>query len=132
LKNNRKELILKPKKEIKPGMLCVVSGAKITPQINGRFVTVIRPAVIGELFPMNGGSLMRHTLRDGEVGQYWVVTSTNPLPWMSWGGMLYYGLERVVGEPFLIPIEDSDGEDEMISIAGKPPSVTLDKPKEIA
>lgn len=122
---------MKPKKEIKPGMLCVVSGARHTTEVNGRFVTVIRPAMINEKFiDVNGDSTFFAPL--APQLKAWVISSSSPLPWRSSFGTLRYYKERAVGEPFLIPIEDNEGEDEMISIAGKPQSASLDKPKEIA
>lgn len=103
----------------KPGDLAVVIGPGITPGIVGRFVTVIRPAVMGERFPSDIGTI-RWT---GDVPA-WVVESANPLPWLaSKSNRLHHMNRRAIGDAYLRPIRDQPGEDETLTWAGKPEGV---------
>ena len=112
--------------KIKPGMLCVVLNKNlITHELAGRFVTIVRKPLRKELFKSIDG-IPCSIQPSGWEHNSWVCTSSNPLPWRSLDGKLRcFFNERVISEDILKPIEDNNGEDEMLAIAGKPPAIKL-------
>ena len=111
--------------KIKPGMLCVVRNKNLsTTELAGRFVTVVRKPKPTETFVSTKGKVIQPEVRWSDLA--WVCISSSALPWNSEIGINFGNFtERVINESVLQPIEDNDGEDEMLSIVGKPPEIKL-------
>lgn len=70
---------------VKPGDLAIVVRARLTPELNGRVVRVVRPAVGGELFETCHGRWVEFNGK----GFAWVIECDRPMPWrLSWNGVL--------------------------------------------
>jgi hypothetical protein len=102
-----------------PGVVCYIKGNTNYPKINGMFVTLVSKAFHGEFYHNITGKRIRFVPRDTDV--IWRVKSNTPMDWgyndMKIATLCY---ERPVLQTQLIPLEDKEGEDEMITIVGKP------------
>ena len=100
----------------KPGDLAVIVRAVIHPENIGAIVHVVRRVVAGE-------QVGQYVLT-GSGGQSWFVSSRGrPLLWKLDSGETVYVAERFIGDEFLRPIRDQDGEDETLTWAGKPSDI---------
>lgn len=107
----------------KEGDLAYVVGPCNTPDLAGRFVVVERRSPLGEIFTSVDGQQVRLTAD----GPSWACrpASGQTLPWTITGanppqGMVFEFEERPIADSALRPIRDTDGEDEMLRIVGKP------------
>ncbi len=103
----------------KPGDLAMVIRGIWTPELAGRFVTVVRLAVPGEVID---------AVVYSQSGPGWVVESSAgglPVRIRSGpdAGKLLFKRQRVIRDELLRPIRDNDGEDETLAWAGKPQQV---------
>lgn len=96
------------KKEIRPGMLCLITGLigkchypEHDP--NGRIVEVVRRAVPDEIFTSVKGSPLIKFVPSSPNVVAWVIKANE---YLSWEECLVN--ERVVNESRLIPISDPD------------------------
>lgn len=102
----------------KPGDLAIIVNAKANPSLNGRIVKVLRRAVPGEIFVMDGVGVR---LREDRA-KSWIVESDRPMPFLSSPRVLFTKT-RPVQDAHLRPIRDNDGEDETMTWAGKPNNI---------
>jgi len=106
----------------KKGDLAYVVGPCPTPGLSGRFVVVERRRAGAEIFISVEGQLAR---LDGDE-PCWVCrpASGQTLPWVCigglWDGKVFEFEERPIADSALRPIRDTDDEDEMLRIVGKP------------
>ena len=104
----------------KPGDLAIVihSPVKKYSHVTGRIVEVLYLAPEG-VFELPNGNL-QSPVNTEENGAYWVCRFLNPVE----VGMADRGMFLVTFSPvpdvFLRPLRDSDGDDEMLRIAGLP------------
>lgn len=97
----------------KPGDLAIVRGIKITPEMNGRVVEVIRRATHGEIFTdVSGGCVMLHM--GGSNAAIWVVRTREPMPWRRNNGDLGWYYETPIYDDLLIPISGVPLEEEIL------------------
>lgn len=102
-----------------PGIVCYIKGNKDCPELNGRFVTLVSKAFSGEFYQDITGRKIRFKPKD--TGVIWRVKSNTPMDWgYNDGNISTLCYERPVLQNQLIPLEDKDGEDEMITLVGKP------------
>lgn len=105
----------------KEGDLAYVIDPCDTPGLSGRFVIVERLHAAHEVFDSVGVGGPRYTLK--HHAPCWVCKPADgtTLPWLnSDTGKTFDFKERPIDDAGLRPIRDSDGEDEMLCIAGKP------------
>lgn len=102
----------------KEGDLAYVASPRVTPGLRGRFVIVERRAVPGDIFASVEGRLVRLTSDE----PCWVCRPAggSTLPWAPRKPDMFEFEERPIADAVLRPLRDSDGEDEMLRIVGKP------------
>lgn len=101
----------------KPGDLAVIVGTVLVPQNNGKIVRVVRRAVPGEVVSFCG---IKVHLRDDRTDSWWIESEGSDLGFLLANDHIVQCRERPLGDKYLRPIRDSDDEDEMLRIAGKP------------
>jgi len=92
----------------KPGDLAIIVSAVYVPEMIGELVIVERLAVPGEF----------HARTDSDLFSTWIVRSAVegkklPVGWPN--GHTEYWLRRPLGDEYLRPIRDENGEDESLS-----------------
>lgn len=105
----------------KEGDLAYVVGSCATPGLKGRFVIVVRLHAAHDVFVSVGVGGPRFTLE--HPAPCWVCKPADgtTLPWLDLGTWKTFDFEeRPIDDAGLRPIRDSDGEDEMLRIVGKP------------
>lgn len=109
----------------KQGDFAYVKWAGRTPEVVGRFVTVVRPLLKSENFLALGGRVF---ICDAPTEPAWVIESetASPLPWRDYDGTLHWCKQRAIYDSCLRPIRDQPGEDEMLTRVGKPRGSALD------
>lgn len=99
----------------KPGDLAVVVGAKLTPELIGAIVRVVRPALPGERY---GSGWVFNPRTDGP---FWVISGEGRLlPTRGSKGTFKLVGERPALDSMLRPIRDQPGADETLTWAGLP------------
>ena len=88
----------------KPGDMAIIVNSMPSGALIGRIVTVIRPAVTGEVFRALDCTLARGI---GVGGHCWVVEGSSPL---GWCGILYQ--QRPILDAFVRPISGVPVHDE--------------------
>lgn len=89
-------------KQIKPGMLCIISGSENT-SLNGIIVEVLRKAAYKECFTNTPGMTVNFVNCD------WVCTSKNAMScWNKLGVEIGPCHTRAINSSILIPISDPD------------------------
>lgn len=104
----------------KPGIICYIKGITTFTELNGRFVTLVERTFEGGLY-YNILTNKTHPLKILNNEKCWRVKSNI---YFEWGAhdrsVIIHSFEIPIAERNLIPLEDKDGEDEMITLVGKP------------
>lgn len=100
-----------------PGVVCYLKGITSFPALNGRFVTLVEQTFDGDLY-YNIINNTYHPLKIINNEKIWRTKSNTILEWGVHNKI--HSFEVPFSEKNLIPLEDKDGEDEIITIVGKP------------
>ena len=93
---------------VKPGDLCLVVGARVTPGLNGKVVEVVALAQHLHVFKSVDNELFSFDANLSGSNKAWEVKSSRSLPWKLHNGKIEQMQSRPIGDAFLFKIKDGD------------------------